>query len=124
MLPDASAASWSIGHISAVTLPVINMSRSVAFYQRIGFDISYGGPDAAFTTMRVGDTVINLRHVPVRVSRGWGRVILRVRGVDALHRDLVDKGLVADAPRDAEWGERYFEVPDPDGFVISFAEPL
>ena len=124
MLPDASAASWSIGHISAVTLPVINMRRSVAFYQRIGFDISYGGPDAAFTTMRIGDSVINLRHVPVKGSRGGGRVILRVRGVDALHRDLVAKGLAADAPRDAEWGERYFEVPDPDGFVISFAEPL
>ena len=78
----------------------------------------------AFTTMRVGDSVINLRRVPVGVSHGWGRVILRVRGVDALHRDLVEKGLTPDAPRDAEWGERYFEIPDPDGFVISFAEPL
>jgi uncharacterized glyoxalase superfamily protein PhnB len=25
---------------------------------------------------------------------------------------------------DAEWGERYFEVPDPQGVVISFAEEL
>ena len=124
MLPDASAVSWSIDHISAVTLPVTEMGRSVAFYQHIGFDISYGGPDAAFTTMRVGDSVINLRRVPVKVSRGWGRVILRVRGVDALHRDLIEKGLAPDPPRDAEWGERYFEIPDPDGFVISFAEPL
>ena len=117
MLPDASAASWSIDHISAVTLPVTDMGRSVAFYQRIGFNISYGGPDAAFSTMRVGDSV-------VKVSRGWGRVILRVHGVDALHRDLVEKGLAPDAPRDAAWGERYFEIPDPDGFIISFAEPL
>ena len=124
MLPDASAASWSIDHISAVTLPVTDMGRSVAFYQRIGFHISYGGPDAAFTTMRVADSVINLRRVRVRVSRGWGRVILRVRGVDALHRNLLEKGLAPHAPRDAEWGERYFEIPDPDGFVISFAEPL
>jgi hypothetical protein len=100
------------------------MGRSVAFYQRIGFDISYGGPDAAFTTMRAGASAITLRRAPVRVSRGWGRVILRVRGVDVLHRDLVEKGLAADAPRDAEWGERYFEIADPDGFVISFAEPL
>ena len=124
MLPDASAASWSIDHISAVTLPVTDMGRSVAFYQRIGFDISYGGPDAAFSTMRVGDSVVNLRRVPLKVSRGWGRVILGVHGVDALYRDLIEKGLAPDAPRDAEWGERYFEIPDPDGFVISFAEPL
>jgi catechol 2,3-dioxygenase-like lactoylglutathione lyase family enzyme len=122
LLPDTSVTSWSIDQISAVTLPVTSMRRSVGFYQRIGFDISYGGRDAAFTTMRVGDSVINLRRVPLRVSRGWGRVILRVRGVDALHRDLVEKGFAPDAPRDAEWGERYFEISDPDGFVISFAE--
>jgi len=49
-------------------------------------------------------------------------VILRVRGVDALHRDLVGKGLGPTVPRDAEWGERYFEIPDPEGVVISCAE--
>jgi len=49
-------------------------------------------------------------------------VILRVRGVDALHRDLVGKGLAPTVPRDAEWGERYFEIPDPEGVVISCAE--
>lgn len=124
MLSDASVTSWSIDYISAVTSPVTDMGRSVAFYQRLGFDISYGGPDAPFTTMRVGDSVINLRRVPSRVSRGWGRVILRVRGLDALHADLLEKGLAPAAPRDAEWGERYFEISDPDGFVISFAQPL
>ena len=117
-------ASWSIDHISAVTLPVTDMGRSVGFYQRLGFDISYGGPDAPFTTMRISDSVINLRRVPSRVSRGWGRVILRVRGVDALHADLLEKGLAPTQPRDAEWGERYFEISDPDGFVISFAQLL
>ena len=49
-------------------------------------------------------------------------MILRVRGVDALYRDLLEKGLEPTQPRDAEWGERYFELPDPQGVVISFAE--
>ena len=119
-----SVTHWSIDHISAVTLPVTDMGSSVGFYQRLGFDISYGGPDAPFTTMRAGDGVINLRRVPSRVSHGRGRVILRVRGVDALHRYLLEKGLAPAAPRDAEWGERYFEISDPDGFVISFAQLL
>lgn len=124
MLADASVKSWSIDYISAVTLPVTDMSRSVVFYQRLGFDISYGGPDASFTTMRVGNSVVNLRRVSLRVSRGWGRVILRVRGVDALHANLLERGFAPPAPKDAEWGERYFEISDPDGFVISFAQPL
>ena len=28
------------------------------------------------------------------------------------------------APRDAEWGERYFHVSDPDGHELSIARPL
>jgi hypothetical protein len=28
------------------------------------------------------------------------------------------------APRDAEWGERFFHLLDPDGRELSFAKPL
>jgi uncharacterized glyoxalase superfamily protein PhnB len=27
-------------------------------------------------------------------------------------------------PRDAEWGERFFHLVDPDGHELSFARPL
>ena len=27
-------------------------------------------------------------------------------------------------PRDAEWGERFFHLTDPDGHELSFARPL
>jgi catechol 2,3-dioxygenase-like lactoylglutathione lyase family enzyme len=119
-------SSWSIGGISAVTVRVTRMAESVAFYRSIGFEVSYGGPTASFTTMRAGQSVINLRKGDGRDRglRGDCRVILRVHGVDALHRDLVARGLAPTAPRDAEWGERYCEVTDPEGLVISFAELL
>lgn len=118
--------SWSIDHISAVTVAVHDMAESVAFYRKLGLDVSYGGPDASFTTMRAGPSVIvNLRQTAAtRGGNPWSRVILRVRGVDALYLDLVDQGLGPTAPRDAEWGERYFELADPQGVVISFAEVL
>ena len=117
-------AEWSIDHISAVTVAVFEMAESVAFYENLGLDVSYGGPDAPFTTMRAGQSVINLRQAPTQAGNPWNRVILRVRGVDALHRHFVEKGLRPTAPRNAEWGERYFEVADPQGVVISFAEVL
>lgn len=117
-------SSWSIDYISAVTLVVLDMAESVAFYQRLGFEVSYGGPDAPFTTVRAGQSVINLRQGSTSAGNPWDRVILRVRGVDALHRELVDKGLAATEVGDAEWGERYFELTDPQGVVISFAELL
>ena len=117
-------AEWSIDHISAVTVAVFEMAESVAFYEKLGLDVSYGGPHAPFTTMRAGQSVINLRQVATQAGNPWNRVILRVRGVDALHRHFVEKGLRPTAPRNAEWGERYFEVGDPQGVVISFAEVL
>jgi len=117
-------SSWSIDHISAVTLAVLDMAESVAFYQRLGLAVAYGGPDAPFTTMRAGQSFINLRQAPASAGSPWNRVILRVRGVDALHRELVEKGFEPSEPKDAEWGERYFELSDPQGVVISFAELL
>jgi len=74
--------------------------------------------------MRAGQSVINLRQAPTGVGNPWDRVILRVHGVDTLHRELVGKGLMPTEPRDAAWGERYFELSDPQGVVISFAELL
>lgn len=123
-LASMSVAAWSIDHISGVTLAVREMAESVAFYRKLGFEVSYGGSDAPFTTMRAGQSVVNLRHAPTTGGSALNRVILRVRGVDALHRDLVEKGLEPTAPRDAEWGERYFEIPDPQGVVISCAETI
>ena len=96
----------------------------MTFYQRLGLNVSYGGPDATFTTMRAGGSVINLRRVPDGAGNRWVRVILRVRGVDGLRGDLIEKGLSPTPLEDADWGERYFEVSDPEGFVISFAELL
>jgi catechol 2,3-dioxygenase-like lactoylglutathione lyase family enzyme len=117
------AIASSIDSISAVTLAVRDMARSVAFYRALGLEVVYGGPTAPFTTVRAAEAVINLHATDAPGGR-WGRVILRVRGVDALHRAIAARGLSAAAPRDAEWGERYFEIADPDGIIVSFAQLL
>ena len=39
-------------------------------------------------------------------------------------KELTERGLRPTAPRDAEWGERYCELRDPDGVVISLAEVI
>ena len=45
--------------------------------------------------------------------------------VDALYdRALAAGYLPATVPRDAEWGERFFHLIDPDGHELSFARPL
>lgn len=116
----------SVRSISAVTLAVQDMSRSVDFYQsRVGLRLLYGGPDADFTSLQVGTGYLNL----IRSSEGnhtwWGRVILYVDDVDQMYRRLVSAGIQpATSPQDAPWRERYFHVIDPDGHELSFARPL
>ena len=101
------------------------MARAVAFYDALGFPIRYGGPQASFTSYIVGDGYLNLSAEGDPPHSAWGRLILYVSDVDAMHRRAIDAGLSPQfAPRDGPWGERYFHITDPDGHEISFARLL
>lgn len=121
-----SGAPPRIEAISAVTLTVGDMGRSVAFYTGLGFEVLYGGPDAGFTSLAVGQGFLNLMGRPgAGPWPAWGRVVLHVSDVDAMYRRAVELGLTPEAPpRNAEWGERYFHLVDPDGHELSFARRL
>jgi catechol 2,3-dioxygenase-like lactoylglutathione lyase family enzyme len=112
--------------ISAVTLATRDMARAVQFYRALGFDLACGGESAEFTSFVVGDGYLNLIAAsPEARWSWWGRVIIHVDDVDALHARTRAAGLAPEAPpRDAEWGERYFHLTDPDGHELSFARPL
>lgn len=75
-------------------------------YRMLGFEIIYGGDDAAFTSFRPGTSFLNLDL-----------------GGDA--SSSIAAGCGPDtASRDTEWGERFFHLTNPDGHELSFAWPL
>ncbi len=113
-----------IQHISAVTFAIRDMARSVEFYQKLGFELLYGGERAAFSSLKAGGAFVNLSTSPGYEPGWWGRAIFRVDDVDAQHRALQAQGLMVESPRDAPWGKRIFHVSDPDGHELSFAELL
>jgi catechol 2,3-dioxygenase-like lactoylglutathione lyase family enzyme len=115
-----------IESISAVTLATHDMGRAVQFYRLLGFQMIYGGENAAFTSFRAGSGFLNLIAQPAeRRWSWWGRLIFYESDVDGLYARLVAVGCQPDtAPRDAEWGERFFHLTDPDGHELSFAWPL
>ena len=115
-----------IESISAVTLATHDMARSFDFYTSLGFDLHYGGPEASFTSFAIGDGYLNVIAQPAdRHWSWWGRLILHVLNIDSLYQRAVQAGLSPEAPpRDADWGERYFHLTDPDGHELSFATPL
>lgn len=119
-----------------------NMKRSCDFYSNIpGFRPAYGGSsNDSFTTFEIGGdmpkTYLNLELATNRKSeydippRHFGRVIFHTDNVDKLY--LYFKGneaiskiiLFENEPTNAPWGERYFHVLEPDGYQLSFAQPL
>ncbi len=115
-----------IESISAVTLATHDMRRAVRFYLSLGFEISHGGEAASFTSFRAGAGFLNIIEQPAEKRWSWwGRTIFYVDDVDALYETARAAGhKPSTEPRDAEWGERYFHLTDPDGHELSFARPL
>ena len=115
----------AVENISAITLAVTDMARSVVFYRdQVGLEMLYGGEQASFTSFRLGGSFVNL-ILAEEPPRWWGRLILHVDDVDAHYRRLIGFGLTPSTqPADAPWGERYFHIDDPDGHELSFAKFL
>lgn len=116
--------------LNAITLTTADMDASVAFWLVPGLAITFGGPTATFTSLRLGPHFVNLIAqagvgADGRSGAFWGRVIIHVDSPDDLHARYLAAGYRAETePADALWGERYFHIRDPGGHEISFARPL
>jgi uncharacterized glyoxalase superfamily protein PhnB len=102
------------------------MRRSVEFYQALEFELIYGGVESRFSSLRAGLGFVNLTtECPEGGWTWWGRVIFHVANVDETYAKARAAGFQTDTqPRDAEWGERYFHITDPDGHELSFSKLL
>ncbi|CAB4546586.1 unannotated protein [freshwater metagenome] len=114
--------------ISAITLVTADMAASVAFYGVLGSEVVFGGVEASFTTLKLNDEqFLNLQFDATWVlpERVWGRFILWVDNVDAMHKAFIAAGFTPlMGPSDAVWGERYFHILDPAGHEVSIARQI
>ena len=121
--------------ISAITLRISDMKKSVNFYSKIpNFKIVYGGSDSQFTSFLIDDaskSYLNLRINEVSAeATHWSRIIFYVDDVDELFDYMENDEIISSLgnleskPVDAAWGERFFHVLDPDGYKLSFATPI
>ena len=122
-----------VSKISAVTLLVSNMKRSVDFYSKIpDFKIVYGGSEAQFTSFLIDNAVKSYLNLKLNKthSTDFGRIIFYTDDVDELFAYMQDDKIISELgkfeskPEDAVWGERFFHMLDPDGYKLSFATPL
>ena len=98
--------------ISAVTLPISDMKKSVEFYSKIpNFKIVFGGSDAQFTSFLIDDgekSYLNLKLDEARLPN-FGRIIFYVDDVDAIFsymendKTLSGLGKLESKPENAIW---------------------
>lgn len=127
------------------------MEKSCSLYSKIpGFRVTYGGkPSDSFTTFEIGEgskaTYLNLERIEederssdfkipdigrARGSEDFGRVIFHTENVDKLFSymrqdEYISKSIVFEnEPANAPWGERFFHIREPNGYQLSFAQPL
>ena len=119
--------------ISAVTLLISDMKKSVDFYSKMpNFKIVYGGSDNQFTSFLIDDTAKSYLNLKLNKthSTDFGRIIFYVDDVDKFFTYMQNDetisvlGKLESKPQDATWGERFFHALDPDGYRLSFATPI
>jgi len=93
-----------------------------AFYQGLGLKAraDYG----MWVEFETGPATLALHEAGEDEATRHAGVFLEVEDVDALYRELKEKGLDADPPEDRDFGYRTFILKDPQGNQIEFGEPM
>ncbi|MEM9133540.1 MAG: VOC family protein [Actinomycetota bacterium] len=111
----------------SVSLAVADLSASVAFYRKLGFEVT-GGDDEAWSIMVNGSNVIGLfqgmfESNILTFNPGWdgpGQESAEFADVRAIRGHLVEQGIepVDDNTVDSESGPAHIALVDPDGNSI------
>ena len=106
--------------LNQVTMPVTDLSRSIAFYERLGLTLIVRAEDRyARFELPFGNATFSLHHAPeVRTPTGVV-VYFECEDLDERVALLVESGIVFDTPpTDQPWLWREAYTRDPDGHVI------
>ena len=114
--------SWLVTGFDAI-FKVSNVTKSVEFYRRLGFDVSSHDDTYAFAH-RDRDLTIHLAQAAGGDVPGQGSLYLLCQDADRVADDWRAAGTAVDGPRDEEYSRREGSVADPDGNTIRFGSPL
>ena len=108
-------------------LPVSDMGRAVAFYERAGFEARGWEDGAGYTFVHYDDeSVFDLglaeEGLDARSNRSGCYVI--VADVAAWHRRLTEAQLAVTSLEDKPWGMREFTMTDPDGNSLRIGQGI
>jgi len=106
-----------------LSLPVVELDRSIAFYESLGFALEIR--TERFGLLRYGTGTVGLLQLgdgPADRRRSFVQVEMGTDDLDALYADFVERGIPVHAPPRDRGFERQMQLRDPDGFTIEFAD--
>jgi catechol 2,3-dioxygenase-like lactoylglutathione lyase family enzyme len=113
--------------------PVIPTFRSTdweisrPFYAKLGFGVWFEWRHAVDFPVYAG---VERDGIWLHISEHTGdcepgsAIAIQYEDVDGLHAEITANGLDADPPQDQPWGDRAFNISDPDDNTITFSWPL
>jgi hypothetical protein len=102
---------------------VADVARSVAWFERAGFEMSIHDDTYAFAHWD-RDLTIHLALAEGDELPGHGALYLHCHEADRVAEEWRQAGIEVDGPRDEDYGKREGSVTDPDGNVIRFGSAI
>jgi catechol 2,3-dioxygenase-like lactoylglutathione lyase family enzyme len=102
---------------------VADIGRSLAWYERAGFDTSSHDETYAFVH-RERDLAIHLDQVADHDTPGCGLLYLHCQDADRVAEEWRAAAIVVEGPQNEGYGKREGAVADPDGNVLRFGSPI
>jgi hypothetical protein len=108
-----------------------DVPTTIAWYRRIGFEVREAFPNEdAPTFCEVARDDVVLRFLGGDETP-WpdppsftGTIYVYPESVDALHEEIRGHTEPAWGPEDREWGARELGLRDPNGYFLTFTEPV
>jgi predicted enzyme related to lactoylglutathione lyase len=105
--------------LNQVTLPALDVAKSVAFYRCMGFELIVDAPHYARFKSTVGNATFSVHAVQALAEAPRTIVYFECAALDQQVAELQVKGLrFAQEPRDEPWLWREARLIDPSGNVI------
>lgn len=112
-------------------LPSRSLPKTLAFYDRLGFEGEILGEGDAYAILTRGDLELHFfLHAELVPAQSWAGCYLRVAELEPVYADVLAAGLpLQGIPRmhaveDKPWGMREFAIIDEDGNLLRVGQVL
>jgi hypothetical protein len=116
------SGSWLVRGFEPI-FKVADLARSVAWFDRAGFEVSFHDNTYAFAH-RDRDLTIHLAQAAGNDHPGHGVLYIHCQDANRVADEWRQAGIDVDGLRDEDYGKREGSVTDPDGNEIRFWSPI